>query len=624
MRLNINYLKRISPKLLSAFLIAITCMVFLLVQNFLALYRMTKDDILRMGENRAIRAAEAYADYFQTSIDAMDLMAYSVDEMMQGGASNTMLELYLVSETDRYKAAISEEYYDIYGFLRGKFMDGKGWTPEEDYDPTERAWYKTARKNNGKTVLITPYVDADTGNVMMSVSKLLSDGESVVSIDLVMDRLREITEKSVEGFPGDDYSAVLDSDGRIVSFAGNHNGKGGSETDGQTVASIINNLIAASPIEDGKSYEITNQGKKYLVYSEGINDQWHAVSIMDEDTLFTSLREIEALSLVVLVVALLLSFFLFFEMSKRQIRTQDLNVQLQSVAGIYTCLYMIDLQTDTYSKIRSNIEDVTRMLQGRGERARDTMHLMLNYLTDPDSRNEVLEFSDFTTLDERMKDTDTITVEFKNHKGKWCRERFVAAGRDSSGVLIKVLWMVENIHAEKEKRERLKYLSETDLMTGINNRGSGESKIRKYLLKGEGGMFILLDADKFKSINDEYGHETGDKVLIEIASCLKRSFRDNDVVLRLGGDEFAAYAPLVYNREGGEIILERFMEKIRQIDIPELMGRAVSVSVGVAFYRPADRFSFEELYRRADRCTYLSKKHQGCYVTYYNGEGPEE
>ncbi len=624
MRLNTNYLKRISPKLLSAFLIAVTCMVFLLVQNFLALYRVTKDDILRMGETRAIRAAEEYADYFQTSIDAMDLVAYSVDEMMQKGADNTQLGLYLASETERYKAAISEDYETIYGVLRGKFIDGSGWHPDESYDPTERTWYKDIQEGNGETVLITPYVDAQYGNIMMSVGKLLSDGKSVVCMDLTMERLREITKKSVEGYPGDDYSAVLDGDGRLVSYIGNHNGNGARETDGQTVASIINRLTASAPIEDGKSYEITYQGKDYLLYAESICDQWHAVSIMDEDTLFSSLREIEALSLVVLVVALLLSFFLFFEMSKRQIRTQDLNTQLQSVAGIYRCLHIIDLQMDTYAEIRSNAEDVSRMLQGRNEHAADTIKIMLNYLSDPDSRNEILEFVDLETLNERMKDADTITVEFKNSKGKWCRGRFVAVERDLSGDLKKVLFMVENIHAEKQKRERLQYLSETDMMTGINNRGSGEAKIRKYLLKGDGGMFILLDADKFKSINDGYGHEAGDKVLIEIAACLKRSFRDNDVVMRLGGDEFAAFAPLVYNREGGEIILERFMEKIRRIDIPDLMGHAVSVSVGVAFYRPSDRFSFEELYRRADRCTYLSKKHPGCYVTYYEGEEPEE
>ncbi|MBQ6442036.1 MAG: diguanylate cyclase [Lachnospiraceae bacterium] len=624
MKLNTHYLKRISPKLLIAFLVAVTCTVVLLLQNFFALYNVTRDDILRMGETRAIQAAEEYAEYFQTSLDAMDLVAYTVDDMMQGGASNTMLELYLVSETERYKAAISEEYNAIYGVLRGKYMDGTGWLPGEDYTPTGRLWYKTIKKGGGRTVLVAPYVDAESGTIMMSVGKLLSDGESVVSMDLTIERLREITRSSVEGYPGDNYSLVLDSDGRIVSFAGNHNGNGGDEADGQTVAAMINDLTAIAPIEDSRSYEITFEGKDYLVYAESINDQWHAVSIMDEDTVFTSLREIEALSLVVMIVVLLLAFFLFFEMSKRQIRTQDLNTQLQSVAGIYTCLHIVDLPTDTYAEIRSNTEDVSRMLQGRNERAKDTMRIMLNYLTDPDSRNEMLEFADFDTLDERMKDTDTITVEFKNNKGRWCRGRFVVVERGLSGKLKKVLWMVEDIHSEKQKRERLQYLSETDLMTGINNRGSGEAKIRKYLLKGEGGMFILLDADKFKSINDEYGHEAGDKVLIEIASCLRRSFRDNDVVMRLGGDEFAAFAPLVYHREAGEIILERFMEKIRKIDIPDLMGRPVTVSVGVAFYRPSDRFSFEELYRRADRCTYLSKKHQESYVTYYNGEGPEE
>lgn len=624
MRLNTHYLKRISPKLLIAFLVAVTCMVVLLLQNFIALYNVTRDDIVRMGETRAIRAAEAYADYFQTSVDAMDLVAYSVDEMMKKAADNTQIERYLISETARYKDAISEDYNTIYGVIRGEFIDGSGWHPDEGYDPTERTWYKDIMEGNGETVLITPYVDAQYGNIMMSVGKLLSDGKSVVCMDLTMGRLREITEKSVEGYAGDDYSAVLDGDGRIVSFAGNHNGNGADKTDGQTVASIINRLTSTAPIENGRSYEIKYEGKDYLVYAENIQDQWHAVSIMDENTLFASLREIEALSLVVTVVTLALSFFLFFEMSKRQIRTQDLNRQLQSVAGIYTCLHIIDLRTDTYAVIRSNTDDVTRMLAGRSERAQDTIRIMLNYLTDPDSKNEVMEFIDFDTLEERLKDADTITVEFKNNKGKWCRGRFVVAERDLNGKLTQVLWMVENIHAEKQKRERLQYLSETDLMTGINNRGSGEGKIRKYMLKGEGGMFILMDADKFKTINDDFGHETGDKVLIEIAACLKRSFRDNDVVMRLGGDEFAAYAPLVYNREAGEIILDRLMEKIQRIEIPELLGRPVSVSVGVAFYRPSDRFSFEELYRRADRCTYLSKKHPGCYVTYYNGEGPEE
>ncbi|MBQ6967561.1 MAG: GGDEF domain-containing protein, partial [Lachnospiraceae bacterium] len=138
-----------------------------------------------------------------------------------------------------------------------------------------------------------------------------------------------------------------------------------------------------------------------------------------------------------------------------------------------------------------------------------------------------------------------------NPEKEWNRARFVVVERDNDGTLLSVLFMVETIDEEKKARDRLLYLSETDSMTGINNRGSGENKVRKLLLDGDGGMFMLLDVDKFKSINDTYGHAAGDKVLISIAECMRRAFRNNDVMMRLGGDEFAAFAPMVYTREGG-------------------------------------------------------------------------
>jgi diguanylate cyclase (GGDEF)-like protein len=112
-----------------------------------------------------------------------------------------------------------------------------------------------------------------------------------------------------------------------------------------------------------------------------------------------------------------------------------------------------------------------------------------------------------------------------------------------------------------------------------------------------------------------------DKVLIAIAECMKRAFRDNDIVLRLGGDEFAAFTPLVYSHEGGGgIIVDRFLERLRTIYIEEMGDKGIEVSVGVSFYGPDDSFTFDELYKIADKCTYESKSHSGIYVTYYTEE----
>lgn len=106
-----------------------------------------------------------------------------------------------------------------------------------------------------------------------------------------------------------------------------------------------------------------------------------------------------------------------------------------------------------------------------------------------------------------------------------------------------VLFCIECIEEEKKRENRLIYLSQTDLMTGLYNRGSGEKIISDLLKEKTGGLLCLLDCDKFKVINDTYGHATGDKVIIAIAENLRKSCRENDVILRLGGDEFAIFMP---------------------------------------------------------------------------------
>ena len=102
-----------------------------------------------------------------------------------------------------------------------------------------------------------------------------------------------------------------------------------------------------------------------------------------------------------------------------------------------------------------------------------------------------------------------------------------------------------------------------------------------------------------------------------IADTLKNSFRDNDIVMRLGGDEYAAFAVGVTNQEAAKRVLERFFSNIELIDVPELKDRKISVSLGAAFFEPAEEIGFEELYRRADSCTYESKKVSGNSYTFY-------
>jgi diguanylate cyclase (GGDEF)-like protein len=230
------------------------------------------------------------------------------------------------------------------------------------------------------------------------------------------------------------------------------------------------------------------------------------------------------------------------------------------------------------------------------------------------------QFLDVQTLSERLAEVDTITEEFLDDQKRWCRGRFVVANRDRDGVPTRVLWMVESIDEEKKHRDKLKRLSETDRMTGLLNRATGESRIDELLEGGDGGMLLMIDADRFKSINDGYGHDVGDKVIIAIAQALKDAFRRSDIVMRLGGDEFVAYTPEVVSEGQGRIIVNRLFNNLEHSAVKEMGGHHVYVSVGAAICKAGEIVSFAELYKRADTCTYESKKKTGNVCTFYKGE----
>ena len=233
---------------------------------------------------------------------------------------------------------------------------------------------------------------------------------------------------------------------------------------------------------------------------------------------------------------------------------------------------------------------------------------------------ESLEFVDISTLEERLLGENSITHEFTDKISGWNRSRFIPVDYDEDGKLLHVLFCIECIEEEKKRENRLIYLARTDLMTGLCNRGSGEKMITELLKGKKGGLLCLIDCDKFKSINDTYGHSVGDKVIIAVAEKLRKTCRDSDVVLRLGGDEFAMFVPGMLEQGAAEKFFERFFENIRQIDIIEMHGKSIEISLGACFYDGYEAVSFDLLYRKADRAMYQSKKQKGCSAVIY-GEG---
>lgn len=185
-----------------------------------------------------------------------------------------------------------------------------------------------------------------------------------------------------------------------------------------------------------------------------------------------------------------------------------------------------------------------------------------------------------------------------------------------NGEKVKIV-SISDITKNRKAEEELKILSETDVLTGIANRRSGEMNITGLMKNGNKGMLCIMDVNKFKSINDTFGHHIGDIVLTEIAACLKHSFRDSDVVMRLGGDEFAVYAKGLDDRIVCRKCMEKLFAEVDSIEIAECRECKTTISVGIAFFDGNEKVEYSKLYQRADSVMYISKENGGnCYTIY--------
>jgi len=174
-----------------------------------------------------------------------------------------------------------------------------------------------------------------------------------------------------------------------------------------------------------------------------------------------------------------------------------------------------------------------------------------------------------------------------------------------------VLYMAfQDITDRKQREQKLIGQANRDPLTSIYNRRYFEEavpeKIRKAHMAGQPFAVLMIDADHFKNINDEYGHKTGDKVLIEMAQVTERSLRPDDIVARFGGEEFVVFLNNV-NEDVAMTVAGRIKDVISGLVVYSDDGRPVTwtVSIGVAPSGISDHIDF--LIKMADDAMYFAK-----------------
>lgn len=549
--------------------------------------------------------------YMKLPMDSIAFSAVTLDGMLQLKMPQSVVLSYLKQQSASYSSLINGEATGVYSYFDGEYLDGDGWVPPEGYIPLLRPWYITAKLSDGEIVLSEPYLDSQTSEIMLSVSKLLSDRRSVVSMDVSVEELSNIVKQSSRN---DVVKAifVLTSDGFVIAHSNEE--KAGKNLYNQGDMFDVK-LLEKFNSDNKSSFSLKFEKRKYTVFTKPVISDWNVFVVLDNNQLYKSIYMLYVTFGIVLFIILGVVISVFIFMDKKYSESELLTRDIKAVADTYVAVVRLNIITGDMKVVR-NSKNLEYALGGCFKNYGGRIQNFVDIIASESFVPIVTEFMEPLTLEARLSKVKTISLEYVDRQGKWMRLRYFEIDRTQTGELHHVMVAFESIDEDRRQQEALRRIAETDAMTGVNNRGSGEQKIREALKNGKHGMFCLIDVDKFKSINDNYGHQAGDEALKAIAASLSNVFRESDIVFRLGGDEFAAFAEGVTTHEIGERILNRVFERLEMVNIPALKDSKVTISVGASFFPKSNIDSFEAVYRRADEGTYESKKHEGNFFTF--------
>jgi len=186
----------------------------------------------------------------------------------------------------------------------------------------------------------------------------------------------------------------------------------------------------------------------------------------------------------------------------------------------------------------------------------------------------------------------------------------ISSLKGESNNVLYYLGVISDITHSKKQQEILEQMAHYDVLTQLPNRSLLCDRFNLALAHCKRQNTLLavcfLDLDKFKPVNDLYGHETGDKLLIKVAQRIKANIRDEDTVSRQGGDEFALLLGDIDTFSQCEKMLKRIIESLSKTYTIGDKTISIGASIGVTLY-PIDNVDFDALMRHADQAMYQAK-----------------
>lgn len=236
----------------------------------------------------------------------------------------------------------------------------------------------------------------------------------------------------------------------------------------------------------------------------------------------------------------------------------------------------------------------------------EAIRAIANRQIKPEFRQGYIEmFEPKSILEKFNKGIDTLTYDFQistdGQNYHWIRltAHIFLWKEDNSVRMFTYRQNIDDIHNIEEKAER-------DPMTNMLNKQATQKRVTEAMKRTseQNFAFFMLDIDRFKAVNDVYGHIAGDAAIIAIANAIRKNFHSDDIVGRVGGDEFVVFVS-VKNEEWVRQKAADIIQSVSEIELPEIDGHKLTTSIGIAMFQPGD--DFFTTYKKADSMLYEAK-----------------
>lgn len=269
-------------------ILTLLALVLIVYYSFGSFYSLAREDAVTIGENSISEEAEKLNNFLLQGLDVVRVTGITLDYMLRNQRSSEEIEKFLLQQSEDYSIKIDKYFTGIYGLFDDVYIDGIGWVPDEDYVPQDRPWYQAAVEGNGDPVIVSPYLDAQTGSIMISVSQLLSDKKSVVSLDVVMDEVQEFA--SDIQLNGNGYGFIVDDEGLVVAHSDKTQKGKNYLLDENMQGTEMQHLVQRIYETRGKTLNMQLDGEDCIVFSKNVRKDWYVVMVVNNVDLFQKVQ----------------------------------------------------------------------------------------------------------------------------------------------------------------------------------------------------------------------------------------------------------------------------------------------------------------------------------------------